>query len=155
MESSMKKIMSHLKTNWYVILILVIGVILLLMPTNAAQQNQPAEETQPQMDLQQELEDILSCIQGVGQVQVLLTVAAGERFVYQMDENGTSFDTVIITDENRNESGLVCQVIPPSYRGAIVVCQGADRPQVQLQIVDAVRKVTGLGADQIIVLKMK
>jgi stage III sporulation protein AG len=36
-----------------------------------------------------------------------------------------------------------------------VVCQGADDPVVKLLIVDAVSKVTGLGADKISVMKMK
>jgi len=39
--------------------------------------------------------------------------------------------------------------------GAVIVCQGADDPQVRLSIVDAVSKVTGLGSDKISVLKMK
>jgi stage III sporulation protein AG len=39
--------------------------------------------------------------------------------------------------------------------GAIVVCQGGDQPTVRLAILDAVSKVTGLGADKISILKMK
>ena len=49
----------------------------------------------------------------------------------------------------------VQQVLPESYRGAIVVCQGADSPAVKLAIVEAVSRATGLGADSISVLKMK
>jgi stage III sporulation protein AG len=73
----------------------------------------------------------------------------------QTNENGDDSDTVIITDSSRNESGLIRQVNPPVYLGAIVLCQGGDRPSVRLAIVDAVSKVTGLGADRISVLKMK
>ena len=36
----------------------------------------------------------------------------------------------------------------------VVLCQGADAPSVKLAIVEAVRCVTGLGADQISVQKM-
>jgi hypothetical protein len=39
--------------------------------------------------------------------------------------------------------------------GAIVVCQGADSPSVKLAITQAVAKITGLGTDEICVLKMK
>ena len=155
MEATMKKITMFLKSNWYVIVIIALGIFLLLFPSGSSTPKETTVATQPKMDLQQELSQILSKIQGVGDVQVLLTVAEGERFVYQTDESGASIDTVIISDENRVESGLICQVIPPTYRGAIVVCQGADRPEVQLRVVEAVSKVTGLGADRIVVLKMK
>ena len=50
---------------------------------------------------------------------------------------------------------MITQVIPASYMGAIVVCQGGDRPSVKLAIVKAVSDVTGLTSDKISVLKMK
>ena len=67
----------------------------------------------------------------------------------------TKTDTVTVTDAQRNESGLIRQVNPPVYKGAVIVCQGADNAAVRLAIVDAVGKATGLGADKISVLKMK
>ena len=59
------------------------------------------------------------------------------------------------TDSDRNETGLVHQINPPVYLGAVVLAQGADNPVVKLSIVEAVSKVTGLGADKISVLKMQ
>ena len=40
-----------------------------------------------------------------------------------------------------------------SYRGAVVVCDGADAPQVQLAVTQAVAQFTGLSTDRISVLK--
>ena len=92
----------------------------------------------------------------------MLTVAAGEKIVYQTDEDisggenvTTRIETVIVTGTDRAQTGLIQQVNPPTYLGAIVVCQGADRPAIRLAIVEAVSKVTGLGSDKISVLKMK
>jgi hypothetical protein len=39
--------------------------------------------------------------------------------------------------------------------GAVIVCQGADKPVVRLAIVEAVADATGLSTDTITVLKMK
>ena len=50
---------------------------------------------------------------------------------------------------------MVRQILSPEYLGAVVVCQGANDVQVRLAVVEAVSKVTGLGADKISVLKMK
>lgn len=41
------------------------------------------------------------------------------------------------------------------YRGVVVVCEGADRAEVRLRLVKAVSAFTGLGANEIIVLKME
>ena len=64
-------------------------------------------------------------------------------------------DTVIITDSERNQNGLIHQINPPSYMGAIIVCQGADDPAVKLSITEAVSKITGLKTNRISVLRMK
>jgi stage III sporulation protein AG len=113
--------------------------------------------------LEERLEALLGQIEGAGQVSVLLTEKEGSQTLYQTDsqtdadDSGSrrTDDTVLIEDENRTESGLVRQTLGPVYRGAVVLCQGADDPSVKLAVVEAVRCVTGLGADQISVQKMK
>lgn len=114
---------------------------------------------EPRQDLQTGLEEILSQIQGAGRVRVLLTQREGERTVYQTDEDSTSSgirsDTVLLNGSDRSQTGLVQQVNPPTYLGAVIVCQGADSASVRLAIVSAVGSVTGLSTDKITVLKMK
>lgn len=160
-----KKAIDVVKRYRFAILILIIGLALMLIPgKREEQQNQtPIQaEIQDRPEMTEELAQILSHIQGAGKVEVMLTVAYGEKTIYQTDEdcssgeNGsTRIETVIITNGERGQNGLVQQVNPPVYLGAIVVCQGADRSAVRLAIVEAVSKVTGLGADRISVLKMK
>ncbi len=160
------KAADFIKKYRYVMLIVLIGVVFMLVPGKAddAQQTQlPAAQKQQEESASDLLADILSQIEGAGKVQVLLTVASGEETLYQTDDerpvgesSGTvRVETVLVSDADRNQTGLVRQINPPTYLGAIIVCQGADSPRVQLAIVDAVSKVTGLGADCISVLKMK
>ena len=108
--------------------------------------------------LEQRLEELLAQIEGAGAVRVLLTEDVGRETVWQTDvqkdADSVREDTVILEDSGRNENGLVRQTTEPSYRGAVILCQGADAPSVKLAIVEAVRCVTGLGADQISVQKM-
>lgn len=113
--------------------------------------------------VEQRLAELLAAIHGAGKVRVMLTSQEGEEVIYQTDENtdistdatSSDRDTVMVTDAQRNQSGLVRQINPPVYKGAVIVCQGGDDPQVRLAIVDAVSKLTGLGANRISVLKMK
>lgn len=153
MDSIIKKAADGIKKHRYALLILLLGVVLMLIPTSKSNDEAPAQEPdlQETADLGQELEQILSAIDGVGKVQVLLTVNSGPVTVYRTDEDGT----VIVTDDNRAQNGLIEHTEAESYRGAVVVCQGADRAQVRLSVIEAVSKATGLGADRIVVLKMK
>ena len=155
------KILNFTKRYWYVLLVLVIGLVLMALPTEEQNRvttvSQP--ETQPQI-LQQELEQILCQIRGAGKVKVLLTELTGSQTVYQTDqdqrgEDSSNIKTVIITDKDRNQNGLVHRVDPPVYLGAVIVCQGGDSAAVNLAIVEAVASVTGLSTDRITVLKMK
>lgn len=152
-----------LKKYRYVVLVVVIGLFLLALPDGKKQEAEPDAQTaqeEAQPDLQEALEDILSLIQGAGKVRVLLTQSEGEQTVYQTNgEQGTSGDqrrdTVILTGSDRSQGGLIQQVNPPVYLGAVVVCQGAGSASVRLAIVEAVANATGLSSDRITVLKMK
>ena len=146
----------------YVVLVLLVGIVLMLLPSRqerTTQTNIVTEPTEQKQDVQKELTQILAQIDGVGTVQVMLTVASGEETVYQTDTETTdhacSIDTVVVTDANRAQQGLVQMKKPPKYLGAIVVCKGGGNAAVKLAVVEAVSRVTGLGADQISVLKMK
>lgn len=163
-----EKLILLLKKYRYAALVLVIGLILMAIPSTGNHNNE--KETPNSHDtlstepsLEEKLSAILSHVDGAGDVQVILTVAAGEEVIYQTDDdfsangesNTTKVDTVTVTDANRNQNGLIRQVNPPVYQGAIIVCEGADDPSVQLAMVNAVSKITGLGANRISVLKMK
>jgi stage III sporulation protein AG len=161
------KVMEFLKKYRFVILILCIGILLMILPTGKAKEQAPQLSTsQPAIqfdDPTNALTDILSQIQGAGKVRLMLTKGAGERTVYQTNEDrnigeqnqSVRVETVIVTDKDRAQHGLVQQVLAPEYRGAIVVCQGADDASVRLAIIEAVADATGLGTDRISVLKMK
>ena len=146
----------------YPILVALVGLGLMLLPS----EQEPTEPAEPpravECSLEEKLEALLGRIEGAGQVSVLLTEKEGSLTLYQTDsqtdadDSGSrrTDDTVLIEDENRTESGLVRQTLGPVYRGAVILCQGADDPSVKLAVVEAVRCVTGLGADQISVQKM-
>ena len=142
----------------YPILVLLVGLALLALPKSEPpeQVQLPAETVA--VDLERRLEALLSQIAGAGQVRVLLTEDTGRETVYQTDTqtdaDSLREDTVIVEDSARMETGLVRRTLEPSYRGAVILCQGADVPGVKLAIVEAVRCVTGLGADRISVQKL-
>ena len=169
------RLLDFVKQYRYAVIVVLVGVILMCLPAGKDLADPEQEATSEQTAVTEVcLEDslaailsqiidslaaILSQIKGAGKVEVLLTEAKGAETVYQSDSSmggdSTRLDTVTVTDKERTQNGLVRQINPPSYQGAIVVCQGADSPSVRLAIVQAVSSVTGLGSDHITVLKMK
>ncbi|MBQ8238419.1 MAG: stage III sporulation protein AG [Oscillospiraceae bacterium] len=137
----------------YVLIVALAGLGLMLLPSQTEESPPPAVQAEEAPDMETRLESILSRISGAGEVAVMLTEASGEEIFYQTDSDGT--DTVLVTDAERNERGLVRTRQPPTYQGAVVVCSGADSATVRLAVVEAVSNVTGLGSDKITVLKMK
>ena len=159
-----EKVRLWIKEYRYVILVLIIGILLMMLPQGKTEEkkddNVLIPETEAVETLQEQLEQLLSLVQGAGKVRVLLTEAEGERVIYQTDgeqrsQDSKRADTVIVSDSARAESGLVQQILPPSYMGAIILCQGADSASVRLSLIEAVSNATGLSSDRISVLKMK
>lgn len=163
-RSFYKKLPQFFHKYKYVGLVLLIGIVLMLLPTgsdkNTTTGAQQVQNVQQEPSVEEQLAAVLRQTKGVGEVKVLLTKGEGEETLYQTDTEMSSGEadrssTVTVTDAERNQTGLVRQVNPPTYLGAVVVCQGADDPQVRLAVVDAVSKATGLKANCISVLKMK
>lgn len=162
-----KRITQGIGKYKYAGIVLLVGVILMILPgkdiRNTQNQSEQTTEITEEKSLQDQLEEILGEIAGAGEVEVMLAVSQGERIIYQTDstytqsENSTDSrtQTILVTDSNRNETGLVYQKNPPVYQGAIVLAQGADNPAVKLAIAEAVSDITGLGTDRISILKMR
>lgn len=153
------------KKYQYVFLVLLLGMVLMFLPqkNTATEESAPASTDAAEQGIGSQLETILSKIDGVGAVEVLLTESRGTQTYYQTDEDRTSssdtgsvrIQTVIITGSNREEYGLIQRIDPPTYLGAVIVCQGGDQASVRLAVMEAVSNVTGIGTDRISVLKMK
>lgn len=150
----------------YVLLIVLLGLGLMMIPVQSKPSDPidvPPSEPAVAESLESQLERILSQIDGAGRVEVLLTEHTGSETSFQTNVSSDTqaentrqtSDTVIVEDASRQEHGLVRRVDAPVYRGAIIACQGAGSAQVRLAIVEAVRCVTNLRADQISVVKMK
>lgn len=160
------RIIETLKKYKYVCIVLLSGILLMMLPANKKTEapiRTEAPMQQEMITMEEKLEEMLGYLKGAGKVKVMLSVEKGEQTIYQTDSTysqddnntDTKTQTIITTDSDRNETGLVHQINPPIYLGAIVLAQGADDPMVKLSIVEAVSKATGLGADKISVLRMQ
>jgi len=154
----------------FVILVLLLGVLLLSLPSGKEEKEpavQPLTVQETRITMEEQLEALLCQVEGAGRVSVMLTVEEGEYTVLQTDsiaENRLSDDseeetlrteTVFLERGSAGSEAIPVQTRGPVYRGAVVVAEGADRASVRLDLVSAVTSLTGLKADKITVIKMK
>lgn len=178
-KESLKRLGKRLKPFKFPLLVLLLGLVLLAIPTRSESsgQNEPeTEEPVSQTQLSEEisleslesrLSAILSQAEGAGRVQVMLQYAAGPKTVYQTDssqevatdaegkETKVEVQTVLASQNGSGEIPVTVQTIAPTFQGALVIAEGADSSSVRLDLVNAVSSLTGLGADKITVIKMK
>ena len=162
--SSRNKLVAVFTKYKYVVLIVMLGIVFMMLPEGKGEEYvaEVAPVVAEPESITQELCDILGQIQGVGKVRVMITEQTGAETIYQVDEDRTdTMDTVtvrretVIVSGSGGETGLIQTITPPTYLGAIVVCQGAESPTVRLAVIHAVAAVTGISSDRISVLKMK
>lgn len=170
------KVWTFVKKNKFVMVVLLIGLVLILLPTSRsmAKKDAPSQEAaDPVFSLSEQekrIADALSTIEGAGKVSVVLTLKCGTEQVLAVDESlssnqkgegGTAesdiernTSTVIVSSGSSQENPVTLKTIYPEYLGALVVCEGADNAAVKYELVKAVSGLTGLGADKIVVTKM-
>lgn len=153
----------------YVLLVAALGAALLAWPSEKPPTNAAAAPAAPGAEsageLEQQLEEILGKMAGVGRVDVLLTLHSGRELVLAQDSTlrysgdvqapdsyDRTTDTVIVSGGGAGDV-VVTQQRFPLYRGALVVCDGGGSDSVRLEIIGAVSALTGLGADKISVVK--
>lgn len=175
----MKNWKTGLNRQWekykYFIAVIAVGVLLLVssgMPQDKDAAADAQEAVSQEFDLaafQQSVADSLSKIDGAGHVEVLLSLESGEESVYASDVSQTSQSSggstdsssesyqstmSILSDGSYGESPVLIKSKYPTFRGAVILCDGADNDVVRLQITQAVAALCGISTDHISISKM-
>ncbi|GFI22801.1 hypothetical protein IMSAGC011_01577 [Lachnospiraceae bacterium] len=116
--------------------------------------------------LEQELEDFLSSVAGVGTVKVLIYIKESSEYVVEKDSptsnsvNGENSEvrkeetTVYTVNGNGDQVPFIAQTKSPQIDGVVISAQGASNEAVRLQIVKLVMALYGVEANKIEVLEM-
>ncbi len=125
-------------------------------------------------NLSNQLEAILSKIQGVGDVKVFINYSESSEVVAMYNETSKTSNTEesdtsggtrtiqetdsqkeIIYQENNGEKTPITQkVIQPKVEGAIITAKGVENAETKANIIQAVEAVTGLATHKIQVFEM-
>lgn len=165
------KVLKGLKKYKYALLILLLGIAFLLIPDGSeeapVQDEVKANDESYAQQMEERLTQALAQIDGVGKVQVVLTLHNGSYTHYHTDiqssyeeANGTVSEseerkTVILSEGSAYDEAAVTTVDYPQFQGALIVCEGGGNAQVKLALIEAVAALTGLSSNKITVVKMK
>lgn len=125
-------------------------------------------------EIEAKLENILSKIEGVGDVKVFVNYSESSQIiamynedskVSNIEENDTSGGTrktqetdtkkdIVYKEENGEKTPITQKVIQPKIEGAIITAKGASNVNVKTNIIQAVEAVTGLAVHKIQVFEM-
>lgn len=184
----MKKWISDGKER--ILILLLAGMLLLVVaiPTETKQEQEQitiSSQKQDQTEINKEdseeeilehkLEQILRTVDGIGEVQVMITLKSDGRKMVEKDQiisvsgaaggsaegnSGPSQEnheesTVYQRDQNGNEIPYVTETAEPEVAGVLVAAQGAGHAAVSKEIMEAVMALFGVDAHKIKVMKMK
>lgn len=112
------------------------------------------EQTEYVQKMEQQLEELLARMEGVGRAKVMVTLENGQENVYATDSethaDGTTATDHVLVDQD----GLLETIRLPHVLGVAVVCEGGDNVQIQSRVTTLVAALTGAGANHITVTKM-
>lgn len=144
----------------YVVIAIILGFFLLLIPEKSQHQEVfPVSSTSEYnlSEFETHLSEKLSLIQGAGETEVVLTLKNDGQKVYaqdkQNDQSGRYTQSTVTIGSGTSEQVVEIQTWYPEFQGALIISKGGDKPSVQLQLINAVASLTGLGSDSITVCK--
>ena len=125
---------------------------------------------------EEKLEESLQCVEGAGEVRVLIyTGGSGETILARdgseefsdttetdaaggsrhISENRLDKTVVRTVDERGQNVPLVVRTVAPDVEGVLVIAQGADRQQVRRDIIEAIQVLFDVDMNRISIIKMK
>ena len=154
----------------YAVAVLAAGVLLLSLG-GGEEKSEPAAQVQQGMaqgfnlaEFERAAAAQLSRIDGVGRLELMLTLESTGESVYAQDRresvngelNGSREESItVVSGSGYEQKPVTVKELYPTFRGAVVLCEGADDIHVRCAVVEAVSTLCGIGADKVAVLKMQ
>ena len=169
--------LEKIKCDKKLIIIIIVGILGTVLLMFSGQEKSETENTDNQTEkvntdrlatidevekkLESKLEELISSMSGVGDVNVIVTVASSDEYIFaenvkiETDNDSALTDRNIIISGNKEGDGVVEKSVKnPDVLGVAVVCQGADNLIVKSEITNLVTSLFGIGIDRVYVGNM-
>lgn len=167
MNSFLEKLRNRNKTDYIILILLGVLVMIIAVPTEDKKEKKTKEEINTVADTQTEdtykkrteeqLEKLIEKMSGAGKTKVMITFS--DDGYTCLDKNRTTDEkkqeeTTVIYDTGDGETPYIIQKKLPQVEGVVVVAEGGDNPAVVTEISNAVMSLFHLEVHKVIVVKM-
>lgn len=149
------------------VIIGLIGIMLIvsseMLPKHEKSDEQDSKNYSQYADeLEKKTEKIISSIDGVGECNVMLTLASSNEYIYAQNSenkidnssNSQKNEYVLYDGANGDEPLLVKEYFPSVY-GVVVVCSGGENVLVKERVINTVSSLYNIPTSRISVNKLK
>ena len=164
------------KTRWLAVGLTGILLLVIALPTDSVRMHSEEEQWNETLRANQadrthtenyektladKLEQSLSCMDGVGEVRVMLTFQDRGESVVEKDvtraenEQGTQYQEAAVYGETDGREPYISQEKLPQVEGVLVIAQGGGDSRVKQDIMDAVRALFPIEAHKVTIVKMQ
>ena len=167
---SLKKLYEKIKGDKKILLIALLGLTGCFLLGCSQLFSSSSSESFSDTDIQwleleektaQRLEALLKDVDGVGRVQVFVSLESLTESVYaanhdysQNEEKSEGNEEYVIIEQDGEDSGLVIKTLMPVYRGVAVSCEGGGSSVVKNDVTKLVTAALGINANRVYVTKM-
>ncbi len=168
-KETINEYLEKAKKYKYILIVIAVGILLLSInitpspteneATTSLDEQQQNNQTVENLELK--LTELLSSIDGVGEIKVMITLESSKEYIYaseqktthdQSDETSYKQDSetnIIIVDNQEGKSAIPIKVNEPSVKGVAIVCEGAGDIMVKSSVIEATKSVLGIGSNRI------
>lgn len=174
-ENKISVMLKYLKENEpkrlkIIVILGIVGILLIAFSsgignTDVKKEQSSSDNSQTfeySKELENNLKNIISSIEGVGNCEVMLTLENTAESVYATDkENNNSDDSssvkdeYVIYDSQNGEQPILIKEYYPKVLGVSVVCDGGNNIAVKEKIIEAVTSLFDISANRVSVSKIK
>ncbi len=174
-ESIKKLLLGKEKKDKRITVLFVIGIVGMLLillsdflPENKADSDTADAVADVDLDeteeyrrsIENELSEIISSIQGVTDVEVMITISSTKEYVYaeqtnvnQQTQSGSETlaqsGEIVLEDVDGDKQPVIKKIITPQISGAVVVCAGVENVQTKERVLNAVSAALGIPSNRI------
>ena len=166
---SIMKFLESKKVISVLVLMLVTGVLMVVFSDsktsdNAKEINENNETTEIAIrgqkselnpNLEYDLKNILSSINGVGKVNILINYNSSSEKIVLKENDGTQSEKTVIIENGETYTPYIIKEESAKIEGVIIVAEGGDKTEICIAVTDAVSALLDLPIHKIKVLKMK
>lgn len=169
-----KKMLGRMdRQKWVVCILLGVLLMVIAIPVESKGDEEETEDevetekcsTDYEREMEERVEEILSQVEGVGEVKVMITLEDEGESIVEKDDTKETLSREQgeeTTEESSTQSSTVfmgekpyeTKLISPKIRGICVVAQGAKKNETRVKIYQSIQALFGVEAHKISIVEM-